>query len=64
MKGSNLAKEIEEDMRREKKLHDYYTRQRFIRKYCPTCKNIKTALCHITIDIEGKAKCVEYERKD
>jgi hypothetical protein len=56
MRGSYLAKVIDEELKREKR------RQEMIfKRKCKRCKNKETDLCHVTQDIEGKLKCVNYE---
>lgn len=60
MRGSYLAKIVESEINREKRLKEIYDRKDF-RMKCKSCKNRATDLCHITQDIEGKLKCINYE---
>ena len=56
MRGSYLAEIVEGEIRREKRLKEIA-----FKKKCKTCKNKSTGICHITKDIEGNLKCVNYE---
>lgn len=58
MRGSYLAKIIDEEIKREKR-----KKEMMFRRKCKTCKNKETDLCHITKDIDGKLKCVNYEKE-
>lgn len=56
MRGSYLAKIVESEINRERRM-----KMTAFKKKCKTCKNKGTDLCHITQDIEGNLKCVNYE---
>lgn len=60
IKGSNIAKQIDIDFRKEQK----YKQKQFIKKYCENCKNKFTNYCNITTDIKGKLKCSEYIKSE
>lgn len=60
MRGSKLAGIIESDMIREQRRKENILRRKFRREKCDRCKNKTTDLCHITKDIDGKLKCVNY----
>lgn len=36
--------------------------QTYVRTICSNCKNRHLDLCHITIDMNGKARCRYYEK--
>lgn len=56
MRGSYLAKVIDEELKREKR------RQEMIfKRKCKRCKNKTTDLCHTVRNIEGELQCVNYE---
>lgn len=55
MKGSNIAREIDQDY---KSRTNEYTRT-----HCKKCANKNTQLCHIVIRRDGRADCVYYEEK-
>ena len=64
MRGSYLAKIVEQEIKREERFRQKYSRKNeFIEEICGKCKNNNNnkGLCHITNDIEGKPKCVNYE---
>lgn len=62
MRGSYLAKIVEAEIKREERLRKKYSKtHEFIEKTCSKCKNNNTTLCHITKDIEGNIKCVNYK---
>jgi len=65
MKGSYLAAIIESDMLREKRMKSLCVKKKkYIDEKCKTCANRKTDLCHITEDIEGNTKCINYKKED
>ena len=62
MKGSYLAQVVDEEIKREKRRKEKYAKKdNFAKEYCFRCKNKTTDLCHITQNIKGKLKCINYE---
>ena len=57
MRGSYNAKLVESDIIREQRKKEHI----FRKTKCSKCKNKLTGICHITKDIEGNLKCVNYE---
>ena len=61
MKGSYWAKIVEADQQREQRMKSLYAkRKKYIDDRCNKCINRDTELCHITEDISGKMRCVNY----
>lgn len=64
MKGSYLAKIIDIEQQREKRLKELYAKKKnYIDEKCKRCANRKTDLCHITEDIKSNIKCVNYKEE-
>ena len=60
MKQSINARKID----REYQLRRDVLIRKFKREHCVNCKNKDTDLCSITMTIDNKVKCVEYERNN
>lgn len=60
IKGSNIAKDIDIQYRKEKK----YKLREFEKKFCNNCKNQTTDLCSIVYDINRNFKCSEYVKTE
>ena len=56
IKGSNIAKDIDMQFRKEQR----YKQRQFEKQFCEKCKNQYTSVCNIVHDIEGKLKCSEF----
>ena len=59
MRGSYLAKLVDEENKRERKRKEI----EFNKKKCSKCKNKTTYLCSIVQGIDGKLQCVNYEEE-
>ena len=64
MRGSYLAGVIEAEQQREQRLKALYAKKKYERESCSICRNRRTDLCHITEDLNGKLRCVHFEKEE
>lgn len=59
MKESYIASQIDKEYQMKQK---YDKEKKFRQNYCAYCKNKDSFLCNIVLTIDGRLKCVEFER--
>lgn len=57
IKGSNIAKQIDMEFKKQMR----YKENQYIKTHCYKCKNKNSSVCCIRLTIDNKVNCIEFE---